>query len=136
MFYIQVEDGACFTFLETPFPICQRLNHDISRYYCLYKCQPGRDLLEKCSSSTFCNCNTLESFICVCFAIIHRDQSPVLKASVSAQDIDDISHSRCVFSSHLTCTQSSHPTTKRDAPSYHPSNRAFYGPSKDNELPE
>lgn len=39
-------------------------------------------------------------------------------------------------SSHLTCTQSSHPTTKRDAPSYHPSSRAFYGPSKDNELPE
>ncbi|CAB1452338.1 unnamed protein product [Pleuronectes platessa] len=53
------------------------------------------------------------------------------------ETFDDTSHSRRVSSSsHLTRTRSSQPTTKRDAPSYHPSHGAFYGPSKDNELPE
>lgn len=54
---------------------------DISRYF--YQCQSERSLLKKCSKIqlNFLTgiCNTLESFICVCFAIIHRDQSLCLR---------------------------------------------------------
>lgn len=110
-------------------------SHSTSR-----KRQSARDLLENVrkNSSTFSleNCNTLESFICVCFAIIHRDQSPSLRPRCQRETPMTSPIHAASSSSHLTRTQSSHPTTKRDAPSYHPSNRAFYGPSKDNELPE
>lgn len=100
----------------------------------------GRDLSEKCSknTSTFLpgNCNTLESFICVCFAIIHGDQSPCLGPRCQ-RETSMTSPIHTASSPHIShALKSSHPTTKRDAPSYHPSNRAFYGPSKDNELPE
>lgn len=56
---------------------------DISRYFYLQKCQSGRNLLENVRKKQLNfltgNCNTLESFICICFAIIHRDQSPSLR---------------------------------------------------------
>lgn len=109
---------------------------DISRCFFFYKCQSMKSLMHYIwkNSSTFPteNCDTLESSICV---FNHSQRSKVLlKALVSARG--DAFHSRCIFSTHLTHSQSSRHATKRDAPSYHPSKRAFYGPSKDNELPE
>lgn len=78
-----------------------------------------------------------QSISYLCLLRSHSPRSkPVLKASVSVRAADDISHSCCVFPSHLPCTETSQPTTKTDAASYHPSRPAFYGPSKDNDLPE
>lgn len=75
------------------------------------------------------------------FEFLLRSQSEIKDGAsglgVGARDVGDIFHSRprgvC---SRLVRARSSHPTTKSDAPSYHPSKWAFYGPSKDNELPE
>lgn len=73
----------------------------------------------------------------VCFAVSRRSK-PALQVLASTRDVDDIFHSRRAaprrLASRFAC--SSHPTTKRVAPSYHPSKWGFYGPSKDNELPE
>lgn len=85
-FYIQVGAGACFTFLETPFPICQPLSHyrgmilaGISTSSNTNQGETSWKMFEKQFNFLTGNCNALESFICVCFAIIHRDQSLCLR---------------------------------------------------------